>query len=156
MNICVRKNKGISVIEVMIAFAVTSMLLAYTLPSALEQGIRSRVEIGLSSARPAQQALLNTCQTNDKAMIRNNLDAGYSYIPTGSSEDYMDKILLGADCAKESMVIMIWTSSTGAPTDPVIELTANELSEDAAWTCRLIQGDLRYVPSVCHNSYKPG
>ena len=68
----------------------------------------------------------------------------------------MSKILLGADCAKESMVIVIWTSVTGAPTDPILELTAEGPGNEPPWVCRLIRGDLKHVPSECRNSYKTG
>ena len=156
MNGQVRQNRGFSIIEIMIAFAVMALTLAFTLPSAIDQKIRDRVETTLEQASSAKQALLRTCEVDAKAMVNSNIQAGYSHIPTGSDEDYMDRILLGADCAKDSMVIVIWTSHTGAPTDPVLELTADQPDDSSAWTCRVIIGDLRHVPKACQFTYQTG
>jgi prepilin-type N-terminal cleavage/methylation domain-containing protein len=156
MNTRVRQNRGFSIIEVMVAFAVMALTLAFTLPSAIDQKIRDRVETTLEQASSAKQALLRTCDLDAKATVNSNFDAGYFYIPTGSDEDYMGRIALGADCANDSMKIVIWTSHTGAPTDPVLELTADRPDDSTAWTCRVIVGDLRHVPKVCQLSYQAG
>ena len=156
MNGQVRQNRGFSIIEVMLAFAVMALTLAFTLPSAFDQKIRDRVETTLEQASSAKQALLRTCEVDAKAMVNSNLQAGYFHIPTGSDEDYTDRILLGADCANDSMVIVIWTSHTGAPTDPVLELTSNQPDDSSAWTCRVISGDLRHVPNACQFTHQAG
>ena len=160
MNIFISKNKGfiskskgVSLIEIMIVFAVTFIMLASTLPSFIDKVIRAKVNESLSLAEPAKEALLKTCETNGTAVVHNNLEADYFYIPTGTKEDYVDRILLGADCANEFMVIIIWTGSTGAETNPILELSTDGAG-DNTWTCRVIQGDLRHVPSTCHNSYR--
>ena len=138
-------------IELMVTFAVTVILLSFAIPALIDPEIRSRVEVGLSFAGPAQEALLKTCESDEMAVVNSNLDAGYFYIPSGSDEDYLNRILLGADCAKDSLVIVIWTGSTGAPVDPVLELSANISSGDS-WTCRVITGDMNHVPEACRGS----
>lgn len=153
MNICISKSKGVSLIEVMIAFSVTSILLAATLPSFADKVIRAKVDESLGLAESAKKALIKTCEANATAVVSKNLDANYFYLPTGTKEDYVNRILLGADCASDFMVIVIWTGSTGAKTDPILEFSANGPG-DETWTCRVIRGDLRHIPSVCHDSYQ--
>ena len=154
MNISSYQYKGVSIIEGMVTFAVTAIILAFTLPSAFEQNIRDNVDVSLEFASAAKTALQNSCKANQKALISNNIEAGYFYTPSGSGVDHMNKIELGADCAQQSKVIVIWTSNTGAPTDPVLELTANGTRKESSWTCRVIEGDIRYVPSECQGALK--
>jgi hypothetical protein len=147
-------NKGISLIEVLVVFAVTSIFVAYTLPDMGGLSIRAKVAEGLSLVEPAKAALEQTCEIDDHAVVKNNLEAGYFYVPSGTDEDYLDRVLLGADCAKKSMVIVVWTGSTGANTDPVIELTANAPGAAEPWTCRLIRGNASHVPADCRDTDK--
>jgi Tfp pilus assembly protein PilE len=147
-------HKGISLIEVIVVFAVTSVFVAYTLPDLGGLLIRAKVAEGLSLVEPAKAALEQTCESDHQAVVKDNLEAGYFYIPSGTEEDYLDRVQLGADCAKKTMVIVVWTGSTGANTDPVIELTANAPGAIEPWTCRLIRGNASHVPADCRDTYK--
>lgn len=148
------KKGGFSLIEVLVVFAVTSIFVAYTLPSPGSISIRAKVAEGLSLVEPAKAALEHTCDSNHQAVVKNNLEAGYFYVPSDTEEDYLDRVLLGADCARKSMVIVVWTGSTGAGTDPVIELTANGPDAEQPWTCRLIRGNESHVPADCRAKYR--
>lgn len=154
MNMHSKQNKGISLVEVLIVFAVTSIALAYTFPALIDQSIRAKVNEGLTLAEPAKEALVKTCEKDSQAKVNNNLEADYFYVPSGTEQDYVNRILLGADCSKNSMVIVIWTGNTGAPTDPIIEMHANGPDAAEPWSCRLIRGDERHVPSSCKQSYR--
>ncbi len=154
MNIYARKNKGISLIEVLIVFAVTAIALAYTFPTLTDQAIRAKVSQGLTLAEPAKEALEKTCADNQQAIVHNNLEADYFYVPSGSDDDYLNRVLLGADCASQTMVIVLWTGNTGAVSDPIIELSSNGPDDAEAWTCRVIRGDTRHVPNDCQTAYE--
>jgi len=154
MDTCSNQDKGISLIEILVVFAITSIALAYTFPALIDQSIRAKVNESISLAEPAKEALEKTCAKNAQATVSNNLEADYFYVPSGTEQDYVNKILLGADCSKKSMVIVIWTGNTGAPTDPIIEMHANGPDAAEPWSCRLIRGDERHVPSQCTQSYR--
>ena len=154
MNIYARKSKGISLIEVLIVFAVTAIALAYTFPTLTDQAIRAKVSQGLTLAEPAKEALEKTCADNQQAIVHNNLEADYFYVPSGSDDDYLNRVLLGADCASQTMVIVLWTGNTGAVSDPIIELSSNGPDDAEAWTCRVIRGDTRHVPNDCQTAYE--
>jgi type IV pilus assembly protein PilA len=154
MNIFIRKSRGLSLIEVLIVFAVTASALAYTFPKLTDQAIRAKVSQGLSLAEPAKEALEKTCADNQQAIVHNNLDADYFYVPSGSDDDYLNRVLLGADCASQTMVIVLWTGNTGAVSDPIIELSLNGTDDTEVWTCRVIRGDTRHVPTDCQTAYE--
>jgi len=154
MNYNIHHSKGISLIEVLIVFAVVSIMMTATMPAFRDQVIREKVSKGLTHAASAQEALQRTCESNEQALVRSNLDADYFYIPSGTDEDHVNRILLGADCAKQTMAVVIWTGHTGAKTDPVIELSSDLANGPDNWACRLIVGDFRHVPEDCRTRYK--
>ena len=142
-------NRGLTLIEVLIAFAVTCIFLVMTLPAHRDSLIRDRVAKAISSAEAAKKALIETCASNMNAVVARNRDAGYFYIPSAEAGDYISAIELGADCARKSMIIVIWTGNTGARNDPVITLTAIGSGHGESWSCHLMEGNLRHVPSIC-------
>lgn len=154
MKNCINKSKGISMLEVLVVFAITSIALAFTFPAFNDHTVRAKVSESLSMAAPAKEALERTCAKNEQALVHNNLEADFFYVPSGTKQDYINRILLGADCSKNSMVIVIWTGGTGAETDPILELHANGPDADEPWSCRLIRGDTRHVPANCQQSYR--
>jgi len=149
MKINIHANRGISVIEVLIAFAVTCIFLATTLPAHRDSMVRDRVSEGIRMASSAREALMKTCAADTQSVVKRNVDAGYLYIPSIEAGDYVRKIELSADCANRSMVVLIWTGNTGAANDPVIALTADSSGHGESWSCRLLEGNLRHVPSTC-------
>ena len=150
MNININANRGISVIEVLIAFAVTCIFLATTLPAHRDSLIRDRVSESIRMAIPAREALVKTCAADAQSLVKRNIDAGYLFIPSLEAGDYISKIELSADCARRSMIVLIWTGNTGATHDPVIALTADSSGHGESWSCQLLEGDLRHVPATCH------
>jgi len=157
MNRSIHANKGISLIEVLIAFAVTSILLAATLPAHQDHAVRGRVSAGLSHAFSATEALQKTCASNSLAVISDKPGAGHSLFSAATQQGFVERISVQADCANQSMVVVIWTANTGAPVDPVIELSAQELTEEGTeefvgryhWACRLVRGDASHLPVEC-------
>lgn len=155
---------GVSLSEILIVFAIATIILSGTLPDPQQTLIRANVGESLKIATSAQQALLTTCDSNNAAVVKTNLDAGFFYLPTGTEEDHISRILLGANCSSDEMVIILWTSSTGAETDPVIELVANTPADltdgnteiEYTWSCHLIKGDLQHVPAGCQQANRKG
>ena len=154
--------RGLSILEILIIFAIVSIVLGQTLPDPQHALIRANVSEGLEIASTAQNALIDTCASNDRAIVRTNLDADFFYLPAGTEEDHVSRILLDADCSIDNMVVVLWTTHTGAETDPVIELVARALPDQAvhgieksyAWNCHLLKGDLQHVPASCQHIHK--
>lgn len=157
-----RTSRGISLLEVVIAFAITSILVAATMPNFTDYGIRAKVEEGLLQAIPAQSALVTACMRDDRAIVRHNRDAGYQYVATEPDKDFIDRVVLAADCAGKRLSVTVWTFGTGAETDPIIEWTAKVPSGVMAegfeppyyWNCRVIRGDFAHVPPECRKTYR--
>ena len=142
-------SRGITLIEVLIAFALVFIFLAMTLPAHRDSLVRDRVARAISSAETAKRALVETCASDQHAIVEINEDADYLYIPSAGAEDFISAIELDADCATKSMFIIIWTGNTGAREDPVITLTADGSGHGESWTCHILEGSLRHVPSTC-------
>lgn len=154
MKIGASKIRGISLLDVAMSFAAVSILVSFTVPTHLDTTVRQRVDLGMALAEDARLALEHTCRSNASAVVSDNLDAGYFYIPSGGANDYARRILLGADCAAREMAIVLWTTHTGAAVDPVLEWAGEVNGEEINWTCHLILGDVRHVPGECRNSYQ--
>ncbi|MEE4216311.1 MAG: pilin [Xanthomonadales bacterium] len=154
--------RGISAIDLLVVCAAVAITVSFAIPKFSDQTIRSRVSEGLLLVDRAKEALQTTCANDPGAVVNGNLDAGFLYVPAGTEDDFVKRILLGADCAQDSMVIVIWTSSTGAERDPVVEWTAEvnpdpagaESGQALSWNCRLIQGESEHVPAACRNAYR--
>ena len=155
-------TRGISLLEVMIAFAVTSMLLAATLPNYTDYMIRERVSEGLKLASSAQETLIGACEIDEMAIVSDRFETGYSYDPEASEDRFVEKITIEADCAKGLMGVVVWTGHSGADVDPIIEFTADFQPDFAngksagqySWTCRTIRGELNHVPFDCRKRHR--
>mgnify|MGYP001825185459 FL=1 len=158
------RNQGISLIEVVIAFAITMILVAATMPNFHDYTVRARVAEGLRLTEPARQALVDACLADGSAIVSSNADADYHYRRPHIDSDFIDRIVLAADCEKKDLTVMVWMTQTGAAPEPVIELKAwvpSGVLSDAfeapyTWHCRLIRGDFADVPTDCRKHYRKG
>ncbi len=155
-------SRGISLLEVIIAFAITSILVAATMPNYQDYTVRARVNEGLRMALPAQDSLVRACRRDGQAIINENRDAGYVYRSSTPERDFVDHVVLAGDCKKRDLVVMVWLYNTGGEQDPVIEWTAKVPSGVLAegfetpyyWNCRIIRGDFAHVPRECRKRYR--
>ena len=150
-----RRNftEGYSLIDAMMALALLAIVFSswFALNS---RSVEANVSEALVMSVEAMSALEATCSADSKAVVRDNLDAGYLYVPSGGDEDYLRRITLGADCARDMMVVVVWTAATGAEIDPIVEFSTATLDEGMRWQCRLIAGEPRHVPDFCRISYR--
>jgi len=157
-----RTSTGISLLEVIIAFAITSVLVAATMPNYQDYTVRARVNEAMRLAAPAQEALVRTCKNDEKAIVKSNREAGYIYSAPSLDEDFVDRVTVAADCARKDLIVMVWTYNTGAQPDPIIEWTAKVPSGVTAegfetpyyWNCRVIRGEFAHVPHECRKRYR--
>ena len=156
------KIRGISVLEIAIAFAITCALVAATLPNFHEYTIRARVNEALEQSSGAQGALVKTCLDDHRAVVENARDASYTYIPKMPDKDFVGRIELAANCARKDLVVRVWTFNTGAAQDPVIEwsakvpdsVTTEGFEAPYYWNCRLVRGEFGHVPPECRKRYR--
>lgn len=157
-----KSNRGISLLEVIIAFAITCILVAATMPNFQDYTIRAKVIEGMRLATPAQSALVETCMGDHDAKVNSNSDAGYFYAAPSPDKNFVDRVVLAADCGEKNLVVMVWLYNTGAQTEPVIEWTAKVPSGVTSegfeppyyWNCRVIRGDFAHVPQECRKRYR--
>ena len=155
-------QKGISLLEVIIAFAITSILVAATMPNFQDYTVRGRVIEALRLAEPAERALVDTCMADESAIVNSNDDADYWYRRPSPDRDFIDRIVLAADCEQKNLTVMVWMINTGATPEPIIELsakvpagvTAEGFEEPYYWNCRVIRGDFAHVPTDCRKRYR--
>lgn len=155
-------QKGISLLEVIIAFAITAILVAATMPNFQDYTVRGRVIEALRLAEPAEQALVDTCMADESAIVSNNEDADYWYRRPPADRDFIDRVVLAADCEEKNLTVMVWMINTGATPEPIIELSAKVPSgvtsegfeEPYYWNCRVIRGDFAHVPTECRKRYR--
>ena len=156
------QNRGISLLEIAIAFAITCAMVAATLPNFQDYTIRARVNEALEQSTGAQDALVKTCLVDNKAVVENANDTGYRYVPKIPEKDFVGRIELAANCARKDLVVRVWTFNTGAATDPVVEWTAKVPDSVTTvgfetpyyWNCRLVRGEFGHVPPECRKRYR--
>ena len=66
------RQKGISLLEVVIVFAITAVLVAVSMPNFHDYSARARVVDALEQASPAQAALVRTCTQDNHAVVKSN------------------------------------------------------------------------------------
>lgn len=155
-------SRSISFLEVVIAFVITAILVAATIPNFHNYTVRAKVEEGLQQATPAQSALVRACMKDETTVVRSNRDAAYHYTAQDPDKDFVDRVSVEADCARRDLVVTVWLYNTGAQPDPVVEWTAKVPSGVTAegfeppyyWNCRVIRGDFAHVPSECRKRYR--
>jgi type IV pilus assembly protein PilA len=155
-------SKGISLLEIMIAFAFTTVLLAVTMPHYQDYTVRARISEGLNTLSSDQDFLLETCASDPSAKVSAGYETVYASETSGQEREFVFKTLVEADCAKRAMSIVVWTWNTGADPDPVLELSATYLPDvvngdafgEYDWTCRVIRGELSHVPAGCQKRHR--
>ena len=145
-----RKQKGFTLIELMIVIAIIGILAAIALPAYQDYTIRTKVSEGLSLAAAAKLAVAETAQSQGifATDVADNTAAGYDF--TGNPQ-YVDSVVIADG------VITVTTQNTGATDDPVLTLTPNQATLDDIidWTCEFTLGEARHVPAECRNAPAP-
>jgi len=150
-------NRGISLIEVVIAFAATAVIVGATLPDFHDNTVRARVAETLRAAETPRQALVASCVADGRAVIRREQALAERDETNAPGREPAGRIELSADCPQNDLRVVVRTARTGASPDPVFEYTAQwpdgsgdgRFAPPADWACRLLQGDAAYAPPGC-------
>ncbi len=137
-----RKQKGFTLIELMIVIAIIGILAAIALPAYQDYTIRTKVSEALSVAASAKLAVAETSMSEDG--IGGNwtvADTGYTFSPT----KYVASVTITASTGEIDIV----TQNTGADTAPELELDPTENNGTLDWVCTRTAGENKHVPAEC-------
>ena len=140
------RNRGFTLIELMIVVAIIAILAAIALPAYQDYLARSQVAESLSLSRGAQIAVAEYYSERGVAPL-NNADAGLAE-PASISGSYVTSVSLGNGDGTISILFGNEASSKITGQSLVMEMSAG--SGSLNWNCGGI--DEKYLPSVCRGN----
>lgn len=133
------KQKGFTLIELMIVIAIVGILAAIAIPAYQDYTIRARVTEGLNMASAAKLAVSETAITNN-ALPKNQAATGYvSPSPTPN----VSSIAIGQNGA----ITVSYSAAAGGGT--IVMQPTLEANGDVAWTCTGGNLPTKYRPQTC-------
>jgi len=137
-----RKQKGFTLIELMIVIAIIGILAAIALPAYQDYTIRTKVSEALSVAASAKLAVAETAMSLDGiGGTWTVANTGYDFQPTR----YVASVVITPSTGE----IDLTTQNTGATTAPVLRLDPTENNGALDWVCSVTAGEPKHVPAEC-------
>jgi type IV pilus assembly protein PilA len=138
-------SRGFTLIELMIALAVFTILAGLAIPAYINYSIRSKVGAALSLGAGAKIAVTFSCQEDPALINLTNQNTGYQFTET----KYVFNIVIGGTCLAPT--ITITTQATGARPDPVLTITGDlTAGTRPTWTC-VSSGLVIHAPKTCRS-----
>ncbi|CAM2995863.1 pilin [Legionella worsleiensis] len=135
------KQKGFTLIELMIVVAIVGILAAIAIPAYQDYTIRARVTEGLSLASAAKLAVSETAITNN-ALPATEAATGYTSPPATPN---VQDISIADDGTAQ--ITITYTAAAGGGT--IIMTPALGANGDVTWTCTAGTLLTKYRPASC-------
>ncbi|KTC65474.1 fimbrial protein, type IV pilin, PilE (plasmid) [Legionella adelaidensis] len=137
------KEKGFTLIELMIVVAIIGILAAVAIPAYQDYTVRARVSEGLNLASSAKLAVSETALSNGGNLPANNADAGYGGLTAGNPN--VSSIAIG----NAGVITITYTAAAGNGTltlTPTVQATG-----EVTWDCGGAADTLlaKYRPANC-------
>lgn len=136
------RNKGFTLIELMIVVAIIAILAAIALPAYQDYLTRAQVSESLSLSRGAQIAVTEFYSERG-ATPANNTEAGLAQ-PTSIQGNYVASVTVAAD---GSITMLFGNDATSKINGKSLVMNLSVNDGSLAWDCGGI--DDKYLPSVC-------
>lgn len=133
------KNKGFTIIELMIAVAIIGILAAIAVPAYSNYTTRARVSESLALADSAKTAVAEYYQSNG-TLPTSNTQAGLTSTIQGSNTSAVNVTTGGQ---------VVATTSIGGITNFSLSLSPAVSNGSITWTCYVASASGQYAPSSC-------
>lgn len=133
------KQKGFTLIELMIVVAIIGILLSIAVPAYQNNIIRARVTEGLSLAAPAKLAVIETTLSN-RNLPPDQDSTGYV---SPASTDNVQSIHIGS----QGVITISYTKAAGNGT--IILIPTMQSTGDLVWSCDTGTLAKQYRPASC-------
>ncbi len=138
------QGRGFTLIELIIAVAMITIILAMAVPTYSNYLIRSKIDESLSVASPAKTSIISACQEDPTITRLSNQALGLNFRAT----KYISNIEIGGDC--NAPTITITTQTTGAQPDPILTITGDFAGETRRITWLCVSNGLEiHLPESC-------
>lgn len=135
------KQKGFTLIELMIVVAIIGILAAIAIPAYQDYTIRARVTEGLQMASSAQLAVSETTITN------NALPA--TQVATGYTSPAATANVASIAISNDGLAVITITYNANAGGGTVLLTPTLTANGDVTWACTVGTELTKYVPASC-------
>jgi prepilin-type N-terminal cleavage/methylation domain-containing protein len=146
VRLTIHRSGGVTLIELIIAVAVLSVVLSGAHSWYANHSIRTKINLALSEADSAKLAITITCAEDPGITVLKNSLIGKN----DTKALYVESITLSGNCA--SPIITVITTNTGLLINPTLIITGDNSigNGQQSWTCASDGLDL-HIPYICRS-----
>jgi type IV pilus assembly protein PilA len=141
----VTTQRGFTLLEILIALSIVSILAMVAVPMYLDYEVRARISEGFSLVEPVKNMVIEYHATNG-TWPSSNAEAAVD-APTSFHSDYVDNISVSANAGGAAITITYRIPTLG-PNNTIV-LTATDNGNGTEWSCK--QGTVlnKFRPTHC-------